>query len=80
MTSLEKLIKAIIMLSPIIAWSLLVWYSSRWEKKYKGKKYEELVEMDYFRKKTRNDVLLWLSGFLATILLILLFVKSNLLK
>ena len=69
-----------IMLSPIIAWSLLVWYSSKWEKKYKGKSHEELIEMDYFRKKTRNDVLLWLSGFVATILLILLFVKSKLLK
>lgn len=77
---MEKLIKAIIMLSPIIAWSLLVWYSSKWEKKYKDKNYEELVEMNYFKKKMRNDLLLWLSGFVATILLILLFVNLKLLK
>ncbi|OHE55516.1 MAG: hypothetical protein A2Z47_08790 [Thermodesulfovibrio sp. RBG_19FT_COMBO_42_12] len=77
---MEKLIKAIIMLSPIIAWSLLVWYSSKWEKKYKDKKYEELVEMNYFKKKMRNDLLLWLSGFIATILFILLFVNLKLLK
>ncbi len=68
------------MLSPIIAWSLLVWYSSKWEKKYKDKNYEELVEMNYFKKKMRNDLLLWLSGFVATILLILLFVNLKLLK
>ena len=68
------------MLSPIIAWSLLVWYSSKWEKKYKDKKYEELVEMNYFKKKMRNDLLLWLSGFIATILFILLFVNLKLLK
>jgi hypothetical protein len=72
---MKNLIKAIIILSPIIAWSILVWYSSKWEKKYKGKKYEELVEMNYFKKKTRNDLLLWLSGFIATILLMLLFLK-----
>ncbi len=77
---MEKLIKAIIMLSPIIAWSLLVWYSSKWEKKYKDKKYEELVEMNYFKKKMRNDLLLWLSGFIATILFILLFVNLKLIK
>jgi hypothetical protein len=77
---MEKLIKAIIMLSPIIAWSLLVWYSSRWEKKYKDKNYEELVEMNYFKKKMRNDLLLWLSGFVATILFILLFFNLKLLK
>jgi hypothetical protein len=80
MASLEKLIKAIILMSPIIGWSLLVWCSSRWEKKYKGKGYEELIEMDYFRKKTRNDLLLWLSGFAATIIFILLFANSKLLK
>jgi hypothetical protein len=72
---MKNLIKAIVILSPIIAWSILVWYSSKWEKKYKGKKYEELIEMNYFKKKTRNDLLLWLSGFIATILLMLLFVK-----
>lgn len=77
---MEKLIKAIIMLSPIIAWSLLVWYSSKWEKRYKDKNYEELVEMDYFKKKMRNDLLLWLSGFIATILWILLFANLKLLK
>lgn len=77
---MEKLIKTIIFLSPIMAWSLLVWYSFKWEKKYKGKNYEELIEMNYFKKKTRNDMLLWLSGFVATILLMLLFVNLKLLK
>jgi hypothetical protein len=72
---MKNLIKAIIILSPIIAWTILVWYSSKWEKRYKGKKHEELVEMNYFRKKTRNDLLLWLSGFIATLLLMLLFMK-----
>ncbi len=72
---MKDLIKAIILLSPVIAWSLLVWYSFKWEKKFKGKKHEELIAMDYFKKKTRYDLLLWLSGFIATILFMLFLVK-----
>jgi len=71
---MQNLIKAIILLSPIIAWSMLVWYSFKWEKKYKDKKHEELIEMNYFEEKKRNDLLLWLSGFIATILFIALLV------
>ncbi len=68
-------VKAIILLLPIIAWSILVWYSFKWEKKFKGKKPEALIEMNYFKKKRRNDLLLWLSGFMATIIFIVLLVK-----
>ena len=69
-----NLIKVIILSSPIIAWIMLVWYSFKWEKKYKDKKHEELIEMNYFEKKKRNDLLLWLSGLIATILFIALLV------
>jgi hypothetical protein len=71
---MQNLIKAIILLSPIIAWSMLVWYSFKWEKKYKDKKHEELIEINYFEEKKRNDLLLWLSGLIATILFIALLV------
>ena len=53
---------------------MLVWYSFKWEKKYKDKKHEELIEMNYFEKKKRNDLLLWLSGLIANILFIALLV------
>jgi len=72
---MKDLIKAIILLSPVIAWSILVWYSFKWEKKFKGKKHEELIAMNYFKKKARNDMLLWLSGFIATILFMVLLVE-----
>ena len=72
---MEKLFKTIILLSPIIVWSILVWYSFKWEKQYKEKKPEELVAMNYFKKKTRNDLLLWLSGFIATIIFMLFLAK-----
>jgi len=73
---MEKLFKMVILLSPIIVWSLLVWYSFKWEKQYKGKKQEELVAMNYFKKKKRNDLLLWLSGFIATIVFMLLLAQA----
>ena len=73
---MEKLFKIVILLSPIIVWSMLVWYSFKWEKQYKGKKQEELVAMNYFKKKTRNDLLLWLSGFIATIVFMLLLAQA----
>ena len=47
-----------------------------WEKQYKGKKQEELVAMNYFKKKKRNDLLLWLSGFIATIVFMLLLAQA----
>ena len=72
---MEKLFKTIILFSPIIVWSILVWYSFKWEKHYKGKKPEELAAMNYFKKKTRNDLLLWLSGFIATIIFMLLLAR-----
>jgi hypothetical protein len=53
-------------------WIILVWYSFKWDKQYKGKKPEELVAMNYSKKKKRNDLLLWLSGFIATIVFMLL--------
>jgi hypothetical protein len=77
---MEKIIKAIIMLSPIIAFGILAWYSFKWEKKYKGKSDKELTEMNYFEKKSRNDTLLWLSGLVATILFILLVMKLKILQ
>ena len=72
---METICKTIILLSPIIVWSILVWYSFKWERHYKGKKPEELVAMNYFKKKTRNDLLLWLSGFIATIIFMLLLAR-----
>jgi len=72
---METLFKTIILLSPILVWSILVWYSFKWEKQYKGKKPDELVSMNYFKKKKRNDLLLWLSGFVATIVFMLLLAK-----
>jgi hypothetical protein len=71
----NDLIKAIILLSPIIVWSILVRYSFKWEKNYKGKKPEELVAMNYYKKKKRNDLLLWFSGFVATIIFMVLLTK-----
>lgn len=72
---MKNFFKAIIFLSPIIVWSLLVWYSFKWEKKFKGKGPEELNKMNYFNKKRRNDFLLWLSGFIATIIFMMFLVK-----
>jgi len=72
---METIFKTIILLSPIIVWSILVWYSFKWERHYKAKKPEELVAMNYFKKKTRNDLLLWLSGFIATIIFMLLLAR-----
>jgi hypothetical protein len=73
---MENAFKMAILLSPIIVWSILVWYSFKWEKQYKGKTQEELIAMNYFKKKKRNDLLLWLSGFIATILFMLLLAKA----
>jgi len=72
---MEMLFKTIILLSPIIVWCILVWYSFKWERRYKGKTAEELKAMQYFKKKTRNDLLLWLSGFIATIIFMLLLIN-----
>ena len=72
---METIFNTIILLSPIIVWSMLVWYSFKWERRYKRKKQEELVAMNYFKKKTRNDLLLWLSGFIATIIFMLLLAR-----
>jgi hypothetical protein len=72
---METLFKTIIFLSPIIVWSILVWYSFKWEKKYKGKKPEELAAMNYFKKKVRYDLLLWFSGLVATIIFMVLLTK-----
>jgi len=72
---METLFKTIILLSPIIVWGILVWYSYKWEKRYKGKTAEELNAMHYFKKKTRNDLLLWLSGFISTIIFMLILVN-----
>jgi hypothetical protein len=72
---METLIKAFFLLSPIIVWSILVWYSFKWEKHYKGRSPEELAAMNYYKKKKRNDLLLWLSGFIATIIFMLLLAR-----
>ena len=72
---MNDLVKTIILFSPIGAWSILVWYSFKWEKRYKGKKPEELNNMNYFKKKKRNDLLLWLSGFIATIIFMMILVQ-----
>jgi len=70
-----SLFKTFILLLPIIVWTILVWYSFKWEKRYKGKTAEELNAMCYFKKKTRNDLLLWLSGFIATIIFMVILVN-----
>ena len=72
---MNALFKTIILLSPVIVWSILVWYSFKWEKRYKGKTAEELNAMQYFKKKTRYDLLLWLSGFIATIIFMVILVN-----
>jgi|GEM_PF-1989006 len=69
-----SILKTFILLSPVIVWCILVWYSFKWEKRYKGKTAEELNAMHYFKKKARNDILLWLSGFIATIIFMLILV------
>ena len=72
---MNALFKTVILLSPIMVWSILVWYSFKWEKRYKGKTAEELNAMQYFKKKTRYDLLLWLSGFIATIIFMVILVN-----
>jgi cytochrome c-type biogenesis protein CcmH/NrfF len=70
-----QVIKALILFSPVIAWSLGVWFVARWDKRYKAKDVEELERLDYFKKRSRINLLLWFSGFIATILFAALWAK-----
>jgi hypothetical protein len=70
-----KVVRALILFSPVIAWSLCIWLVAIWEKKYKSKKVEELERLNFFRKKSLINLLLWLGGFIATILFAILWAK-----
>ena len=75
MDSLNNVIKALILFSPVIAFSIAVWLVARWEKRNKPKKLDESEQSEYVKRKMRVSLLLWFIGLVATILFVALWAK-----
>lgn len=78
MEDIIRISKLLIIFSPVILWSLFIWYVGRWDKKYKSRKEDERERMNYSRKKNVFNFLLWISSFVALILLLILWAKVGL--
>jgi hypothetical protein len=78
MEDIIRISKLLIIFSPVILWSLFIWYVGRWDKKYKSRKEDERERMNYSRKKNIFNFLLWISSFVALILLLILWAKVGL--
>ena len=75
MESFNNVMKALILFSPVIAFSIAVWLVARWEKKNKPKKLDESEQSEYVKKRMRVGLLLWFIGLVATMVFVTLWAK-----
>jgi hypothetical protein len=75
-----RISKIFIIFSPVFLWVLFIWHVGKWDKKHKSKTEEEREKMNYYKKKNLFNFLLWLSSFVAIILLLILWAKVGLKK
>lgn len=75
-----RISKIFIIFSPVFLWVLFIWHVGKWDKKYKSKTEEEREKMNYYKKKNLFNFLLWLSSFVAIIVLLILWAKVGLKK
>lgn len=73
-----RISKLLIIFSPVFLWTLFIWYVGKWDKKYKSRKEDERERMNYYKKKNLLNFLLWISSFVAIILLLILWAKVGL--
>lgn len=73
-----RISKLLIIFSPVFLWALCIWYVGKWDKKYKSKKEDEREKMNYYKKKNLLNFLLWISSFVAIIVLLILWAKVGL--
>ena len=73
-----RIYKLLIIFSPVLLWMLFIWYVGKWDKKYKSKKEEEREKMNYYKKKNLLNFLVWISSFVAIIVLLILWAKIGL--
>ena len=75
MESFNNVMKALILFSPVIAFSIAVWLVARWEKKNKPKKPDESEQSEYIKKRMHVGLLLWFIGLVATMVFVTLWAK-----
>ena len=73
-----RISKLLIIFSPVFLWTLFIWYVGKWDKKYKSRKEDEREKMNYYKKKNLLNFFLWISSFVAIILLLILWAKVGL--
>jgi hypothetical protein len=75
MESFNNVMKALILFSPVIAFSIAVWLVARWEKKNRPKKLDESEQSEYVKRRMRVGLLLWFIGLVATMVFVTLWAK-----
>ena len=73
-----RIFKLLIIFSPVFLWTLFIWYIGKWDKRYKSKTEEEREQMNYDKKKNILNFLLWISSFVAIIVLLILWATVGL--
>ena len=73
-----RIFKLLIIFFPVFLWAMFIWYVGKWDKKYKYKKEDEREKMNYYKKKNLLNFLLWISSFVAIIVLLILWAKVGL--